>query len=47
MDENEPLEWYEHLFLMVVVGYMAAVVSALPLLAIIAVISQHMAMRPT
>lgn len=32
MDENEPLEWYERLFLQVVVCYMAAAVVMAPLL---------------
>ena len=28
MDETEPLEWYEHLALVVVVGYSAAAIPA-------------------
>jgi hypothetical protein len=35
MDENEPLEWHERLFLQVVVLYMAVVVGAIPAFLII------------
>ncbi len=48
MDENEPLEWYERLFLRVVVGCIAVVELAvfLPLLGIMLVMSPLFLLSP-